>query len=131
MRTLALSAACLVLWASVAAAEPVASLRIGAQRFENGASVFVPGSLTEPLNIWLEDTLKPVTVSSVRVQLNGTPMGPFVTVNRLPRGVRVILKLGLSLGADFSLRAGTENVVLFSAADESGATYTATFYLTP
>lgn len=120
-----------VLSAATAGAEPVIDLRIGPTRFAAGASVLVPTALTEPLNIWLEDTLAVVEVSSVRVQLNGNAMTAFTNVNRLPRGVRAIVKLGLSLGADFTLRPGVENVLTFAALDETKTAYNATFYVTP
>lgn len=112
-------------------AEPVIDLRLGTARFPNGASIIVPATLSDPINVWLDDALAIVEVSTIRVLLNGTPMSAFMSVNRLPRGVRVIVRMGLSFGADFTLRKDAENVLTFSASDETKVTYNATFYLRP
>lgn len=127
MRPAAVAAA-LLLNAAVVAAEPRIELKIGSVRFPAGSVVQVPAGFAEPVE---EDALGNIEVGTVRVHLNGTPMSAFVGVNRLPRGVRTIVRLGLSLGAEFSLRPAVENVLTFAAADESKVGYHATFYVVP
>jgi hypothetical protein len=89
----------------------------------------LPASGHGDVEIWLQDALAEVSVSSVRVLLNQTPMATFVTVNRLPRGVRVIVKMGASLNADFAFHPDMDNLIAFSAADASNVTYRAQFYV--
>jgi hypothetical protein len=118
---------------SPAAAEPTLTLRLPALQsasFPNGSSVVLPETGHGDVEIWVQDALAEIQVSTVRVKLNDTPMAAFLTVNRLPRGVRVIIKLGASINPDFTLRPGRENLISFSSADASNVTYQAQFYVT-
>jgi hypothetical protein len=116
---------------SLAAAEPNMTLKIATfqMAFPNGSSIVLPETGHGDIEIWLQDALAEIQVSSIRVRLNEVPMATFLTVNRLPRGVRVIVKLNASINADFSLRPGRENLVSFAASDTSSVSYQAQFYL--
>lgn len=119
--------------ASPAAAEPSLSLRMPtfqSASFPNGSSILLPESGHGNVEIWLQDALAEIQVSTVRVLLNETPMATFLTVNRLPRGVRVIIKMGASINPDFAFRPGRDNLLSFSAVDSSNVSYQAQFYVT-
>lgn len=129
------SAAALFLFLSTApplAAEPRITLKLpgfpGAV-FPNFSSVVVPAN-HGTIEIWLEDAVSEVQVSTVRVRLNEMPMTPFVTVNPLPRGVRLLLKQGRSMHPEYRLRPTGENMLSFSGADASKVAYQGQFYLT-
>lgn len=130
--TTLLSIAIFTMALSVAvSAEPVVELRLGTARFPAGSSLVVPAGATDPLTLWLDDVPSAIQVGTVRVLLNGMPMNAFMSVNRLLRGIRVVVRMDLSFGAEFTLRRNTENVLSFSAIDEVRVTYNATFYLRP
>ena len=117
---------------STAAAEPSMTLRLPAFQnavFPNGSSIVLPSSGHGDVEVWLQDALAEIQVSTVRIRLNEVPMATFTTINRLPRGVRAIVKMGLSINADFSFRPGRENLLTFSATDASSVTYQAQFYV--
>jgi hypothetical protein len=92
--------------------------------------VVLPESGHGNVEIWVEDALAEIQVSTVSVRLNDTPMAAFLTVNRLPRGIRVIVRMGASVNPDFAFQAGRDNRISFSAADSSRVTYRAQFYVT-
>jgi len=115
-----------------AAAEPTMTLKLpvfGTTAFPNGSSIVLPESGYGNVEIWLQDALAEIQVSTIRVRLNEVPMATFITTNRLPRGVRVIVRLGASVNADFSFRPGRDNVLSFAAADTSNVEYQAQFYV--
>lgn len=114
-----------------AAGEPRIELRLaafGGASFPNFASVLVPAEHGR-MEIWVEDALGEIVVSTVRVKLNDLPMTPFVAINRLPRGVRLLLKEGLTLNPEYRLRSTGENVLSFVAQDETKTAYHGQFYL--
>jgi hypothetical protein len=114
------------------AAQPSIELRIpnhAEAAFPNFSSVAVPANGLGPLEIWLQGALGEIQVSSVRVTLNEHPFTPFVAINPLPAGVRVILKLGSSLRPEYRLRTEGENVLSFVASDETRVTYEGRFYV--
>jgi hypothetical protein len=114
-------------------AEPVLTLRVPAfpaTQFPNGSSIVLPESGYGNVEVWLEDALAEIQVSTIRVRLNEVPMATFITTNRLPRGVRVIVRLGASVNPDFSFRSGRENVLSFAATDTSSVEYQAQYYIT-
>ncbi len=116
-----------------AGAEPRLSMKLPAFQaveFQNGSAVVMPASGHGDVEIWVQDALAEISVASVRVLLNQTPMATFLTVNRLPRGVRVIVKMGASLNPDFAFRSDAENLLTFSASDSSNVNYQAQFYIT-
>jgi hypothetical protein len=118
---------------TVAFAEPTMTLKVPgfqAAVFANGSSIVLPESNAREIEIWLQDALAEIQISTVRVLLNDVPMAAFLTTNRLPRGARVIVKLGASINPDFSLRSGRENRISFSAEDGSKVSYDAQFYVT-
>jgi hypothetical protein len=126
------AAALLLAGLTLTAAEPRLTLRIPAfpgSEFPNFASVVLPPGGYDRLDILLEGALAQVQPSSVRVTMNGMPMTPFVSVNPMPAGVRVVVRLGLSLSPDYSIRPEGETVLAFTATDEAGMTYRAQFYL--
>jgi hypothetical protein len=117
---------------AAAAAEPRIELRLAAfpgVTFPNFSSVIVPA---EPgrLELWVQDALGEIQVSTVRVRLNELPMTPFVAVNPLPRGVRLLLKEGLTLNPEYRLRPTGENVVAVFAQDDTKTAYQGQFYVT-
>lgn len=127
----ALAVVC-VIGTSVQASEPRCILRVPpfpAAEFPNFSAVTLPKQGYQALEILLEQTLEDVQPSTIRVTLNEMPMTPFVAINRMPRGVRVIVKLGISLSPDYALRGEGENVLGFSAVDNSGVTYRGQFFL--
>jgi hypothetical protein len=130
-----LAVAVIVGFASVspAVAEPTMTLRVPAFQgasFANGSSIVLPETGHGDVEIWLQDALADIQISTVRVRLNEVPVATFLTVNRLPRGVRVIVKLGASINPDFSFRPGRDNLLSFAATDTSNVTYQAQFYVT-
>jgi hypothetical protein len=98
--------------------------------FPNFSSVTLPSSGYAALEIWVEDALAAIQVSTARIRLNEMPMTPFVAINPLPGGVRVIIKLGVTLSPEYSLRKDSENVLTFEATDTTKVAYHARFYLT-
>jgi hypothetical protein len=122
---------CLAINAAIAAAEPSVTLKVPphASTFPNFASIVLPQSGYSSLEVLLEGALGEVQASSVRVTLNGMPMTPFVSVNMMPNGVRTIVKLGVSLSPDYSIRREGESILTFAARDASGTTYRGQFYL--
>ncbi len=114
-----------------AAGEPRIELRLaafGGASYPNFASVLVPAEHGR-LEIWVQDALGEIEVSTVRVKLNDLPMTPFVAINRLPRGVRLLLKEGLTLNPEYRLRPTGENVLSVFAQDETRTAYQGQFYL--
>lgn len=112
-------------------AEPRLFLRTStfATEFPNGSSVVMPAVGYGDLELLVQDALADISVSSVRVMLNQTPMATFLTINRMPRGVRVIVKMGASLNRDFNLRPDAENLITLDASDTSSVGYHAQFYI--
>src|SRR5688572_27731141 len=123
-----------VLMGSVpAASEPRFTLRVPpfpAAEFPNFSAVTLPEQGYKTLEILLEQALANLQPSTIRVTLNEMPMTPFVAVNPMPLGVRTIINLGVSMSPDYALRRVGDNMLAFSAVDESGVTYRAQFYLT-
>lgn len=121
----------LLLWPVLAGAQPVITLHVPPDeaRFENFATIALPAEGIGVLEIVLEGAVTSLRQATVRVTLNEMPMTPFVSLNGLPRGVRAIVRLGLSLSPDYSLRAEGENVLALTAVDEGGLTYRGQFYL--
>jgi hypothetical protein len=129
---LAVAAATLAAATSVAAAEPKIQLKVPPflnATFPNFSVVTLPADGYAALEIWLEDALGEIQLSSVRVRLNEMPMTPFVALNRLPGGLRAVMKLGATLSPDYSLRPTGENVLALDASDAGKVTYRAMFYL--
>lgn len=117
--------------AAQAAAEPRIQLKVPSHAggaFPNFSTVVLPEN-HGPVEIWLEDALAEIQVSTIRVMLNESPMTPFVALNPLPRGVRAIVKIGASLNPDYTLRPSGENILAFAATDSGSVTYRAQFYL--
>jgi hypothetical protein len=116
-----------------ASAEPTLTLKVPAFQsasFPNGSSIVLPETNHGDVEVWVQDALAEIQVSTIRVRLNDTAMAAFLTVNRLPRGVRVIVKLGASVNPDFTLRPGRENLISFAATDASNVAYQGQFYVT-
>jgi hypothetical protein len=123
--------ACLILSAGAAAAEPSITLKVPpfAASFPNYASVVLPQSGYSTLEVILQGALAELQASTVRLTLNGMPMTPFVSVNMMPGGVRAIVRLGVSLSPDYSIRRDGESILTFAATDASGTSYKGQFYL--
>lgn len=118
--------------AAPAATEPRIQLKLpnfAGSAFPNFGVVALPASGYGPLEIWLENALAEVQVSTIRIKLNDTPMTPFVAINSLPRGFRAVVKQGASLSPDYNLRPAGENILSFTAVDESNVAYHGQFYL--
>jgi hypothetical protein len=125
---LLLGAAWLV--AAPAAAQPRIELRVpgfDAAIFENHSAVAVPATATGTLEVWFLDVLAPVQMSTLRVRLNDMPMTPFVSTFPLPRGVRVVVRLGATLNPDYQLRTPGENVLLVTIVDQERVSYEGRF----
>jgi hypothetical protein len=121
-----------VVSAGVARAEPSVSLRIlpfAAPSFPNYSTVVLPPSGYSSLDVILQSALAEIQPSTVRVTLNGMPMTPFVAVNPIPNGVRTVIKLGVSLSPDYSIRRDGESILTFVAVDTAGTKYEGQFYL--
>jgi len=118
--------------ARTAAAEPAITLKVPPfdTTFQNFASVLLPPSGYSTLEVVLQGALGEVQASTVRVTLNGMPMTPFVSVNMMPAGTRAIVRLGVSLSPDYTIRRGGESILTFAAADAGGTSYRGQFYLT-
>ncbi|MDP2055018.1 MAG: hypothetical protein Q8L75_15385 [Acidobacteriota bacterium] len=117
---------------TTATAEPRITLRVPAfpaAAFANFGNIVLPASGYDSLEIMLGDTLAPVQTSTVRVTLNNMPMTPFVAINPVPAGVRVIIKLGVSLSPDYAIRPEGESLLTFEARDTGGTVYRGQFYL--
>jgi hypothetical protein len=128
-----LSVAAFAAAVGLCAAEPQLTLRIPGfadATFPNFSSVVLPSAGYSTLDIVLQEALAPVQPSTVRVTLNGVPMTPFVSVNPMPLGLRAIVKLGLSMNPEYSIREGGETILALVATDEGGTIYRAQFYLT-
>jgi hypothetical protein len=131
-RQLLLAIAALVEFVGAAFAEPRVVLRIPGfpdATFANYSAVVLPPHLTAPPEVWIEDALGEIQLSSVRVRLNDMPMAPFLSLNPLPRGARIIVRIGASLSPEYTLRASGENVLAVEALDETKVTYQGLFYL--
>lgn len=118
--------------AGTAEAQPTLTLRFpgfAGASFPSSGAVIVPAALPSPPEIWLEDALAEIQLSTVRVRLNESPMTPFIELNSLPRGLRIRVKIGASLNAAFNLRPDGENLLTVDVADETRVTYAARFYL--
>lgn len=121
----------LCVWVNQGWAQPTIRLRFpthGDIQFENSSSLVVPPGVAS-LEIWVRGTLADISVSSVRVRLNEMPMTPFVSINQLPRGVRLIVKFGATLSPDYNLKRETENLLTFDAVDTGRVSYRGQFYL--
>lgn len=113
--------------------EPVISLTIPAypsSSFANYASVLLPDEKFETIELRLTDALSTIQTSTVRVTLNGVPMTPFVSVNPTPGGVRIIVRLGMTLSPEYAISRDGESVLTLDAKDVSGTGYRGMFYLT-
>lgn len=124
--------ATLLLQAAASFAEPRIVLRVppfeGAE-FANYSAVVLPAEGYRSLEVVVTDALGNLQASTVRVTLNEVPMTPFVGINPMPRGVRAIIRLGVSVSPDYSLRTEGENVVSFRARDDGGMAYNGQFFL--
>lgn len=132
VRQALLPLAILLLAATTEAAEPTLTLRVPAYpaaTFANFGNIVLPASGYDSLEIVLRDALAPVQTSTVRITLNNMPMTPFVAINPVPAGVRVIVKLGVSLSPDYSIRRDGESLLTFEARDAGGIAYRGQFYL--
>jgi hypothetical protein len=98
-------------------------------RFPNFASIVLPESGYETLEVLLESANAPVQPSTVRLTINEVPLTPFVAVNPMPLGIRAIVRLKASLNPDYAIRREGETILTFMAADVSGVSYRAQFYL--
>src|SRR4051794_5802239 len=101
-----------VLTAARAAAEPLVRLKVPAYpaaSFANYSAVVLPASGYDSLEVLLEDALAQLQASTVRITLNGMPMTPFVSINPMPAGMRVVVRLGLSLSPDYSIKREGES----------------------
>jgi hypothetical protein len=122
-----------VVMAMPASAQPRIQLKVPpfpGIAFPNFSAVILPPTGYPALEIWVEDALAAIQVSTVRIKLNDMPMTPFVAINPLPGGVRAILKLGVTLSPDYTLRKDGENEVTFEATDTAKIAYRGRFYLT-
>lgn len=118
---------------SLAVAEPSLTLRfpkVPGSPFANFSSVRVAAASAATVEIWLEQALAAPQVSTIRVRLNEVPLTPFVSVNPLPRGVRLVVNLGRTLSPEYRLRPTGENLLTVSLSDEGQVTYEGRFYLT-
>ena len=117
---------------TTASAEPTITLKVPpfAPSFPNFASVLLPPSGYSALEIVLQGALGEIQASTVRVTLNGMPMTPFVAVNMMPAGTRAIVRLGVSLSPDYTIRRDGESILTFAATDAGGTSYRGQFYLT-
>lgn len=124
--------AIVALQATVAVAQPTISLRVPphSSAFPNFASVVLPPAGYSTLDVLLEGSLSEIQASTVRVTLNGMPMTPFVSVNMMPLGVRVIIRLGISMSPDYRIKSDGESILTFAAASADGTAYRGQFYLT-
>lgn len=127
-----LGAFLLLLLPGIAVAEPRVTLKLptfpGAV-FPNFSSVIVPAA-HGPIEIWVEDAVSEIQVSTARIKLNEMPMTPFVAMNPLPRGLRLVVKDGVTMNPEYRLRPSGENLLSVALADESGVSYKGQFYLT-
>jgi len=122
-----------VLEVATIAAEPRIQLRVpqfAGANFANFSNVVLPATGLTAIEIVIEDALAEIQAPTVRITLNETPMTPFVSINPLPTGVKAVIRLGLSLSPEYSLKREGENILVLTAADRSGVTYRAQFYLT-
>jgi hypothetical protein len=116
--------------AATAAAQPRIELRIpgfDAAVFDNHGVVSVPATATDTLEVWFLDVLAPLQISTLRVRLNDMPMTPFVSTFPLPRGLRVVVRLGATLHPDYQLRTSGENVLFMTVIDQQRASYEGRF----
>jgi len=81
------------------------------------------------VEIWVQGTLGDIEVSSVRVRLNEMPMTPFVSINQLPKGARIIVKIGATMNPDYNLKRDIENLLTFDSSDVGRVSYRGQFYL--
>lgn len=133
--TMALWRSCVAvatLASATAAAEPTITLKVPpfAPSFANFSSVILPASGFTTLEVVLQGALGEIQASTVRVTLNGMPMTPFVAVNMMPGGTRAIVKLGVSLNPDYTIRRDGESILTFAASDAGATSYRGQFYLT-
>lgn len=131
-RRLLLVVAALAVFAGAAVAEPRVTLKIPGfpdATFANYSAVVLPPHLTAPPEVWIEDALGEIQLSSVRIRLNDMPMAPFLKLNPLPHGVRIIVRIGASLSPEYTLRDSGENLLSVEALDETKVTYQGRFYL--
>lgn len=116
-----------------AQAEPTLTVRFPATpgvAFANFSNVLVPAAAAGTIEIWLERALAAPQISTIRVRLNEVPLTPFVSVNPVPRGVRLVLNLGRTLNPEYRLRPTGENLLAVSLSDEGQVSYQGQFYLT-
>jgi hypothetical protein len=116
-------------WVQTTAEEPRLTLRVHPWEtpFENQRTVIVPEIGMTDIEIRIENALARIRRASIRVSLNGTPVGSLLRINELPRGVRAILQLGRSMNPEFMVKRDIENDLTLVAQDESGMTYNAQF----
>ena len=115
-----------------AQAEPLLTVRFPAAQgvaFPNFSSVLVPAAAAGTIEIWLEQALAAPQVSTIRVRLNEVPLTPFVSVNPVPRGVRLVVNLTRTLSPEYRLRPTGENLLAVSLSDEGQVSYQGQFYL--
>jgi hypothetical protein len=98
--------------------------------FLGGSALVLPVDGYEQLEMFIEQALSDLQPSTVRVTLNGVPMTPFVAVNFMPRGVRAIVRLNVSMSPEYSLRKDVENVLVLEAQDKGRVQYRAQFAIT-
>lgn len=112
--------------------EPTITLTIPAypaSSFANYASILLPDVKLETIELDLAEALATIRTSTVRVTLNGVPMTPFVAVNPTPGGVRVIVRLGMTLSPEYAISRDGESILTLDAKDVSGTGYRGMFYL--
>jgi len=97
--------------------------------FPNYTTVLVPSTNLRKIELFLRDCLAEVQVSTVRVKLNGHPISMLLNLNPLPRGVRVIVDLGLSTNPEFKIKAEGYNQIDFEALDDSRNKYLGQFFI--
>lgn len=97
--------------------------------FTNFSSIAVPWVEVPKLEIFLQNALSEIEISSVRVLLNGRPVSVFAKAFPAPRGVKVILGLDATRGRDYRLSESGQNFLEFQARDQLGNAYHGQFVL--
>ncbi|HXG32046.1 MAG TPA: hypothetical protein VNJ11_01670 [Bryobacteraceae bacterium] len=100
----------------------------GDAKFENFSAVTVPADDVR-LEVVLQEARSDIDLATVRLALNGESVLGFVSLNPLPKGLRVILDLSRVTHPIFRLQPERDNALSFEALDAQRNRYVGEFWV--
>ena len=116
------------LLAATSLADPSLELRVGSsEAFQPGATIGVSLDAAGTLDLRLNKARAEIDLKSIEIHLNGTSIAGFARVNRMLRGLRVIVDRRTQDHPDLALR--DQNPLMFGCEDALGNFYRGQFVL--